>query len=120
MALKSKTAGAHADGGGLYLVVRETGERLWAFRFTAPDGKRAQMEFGRAGDKPGDLSLSEARDQAREYRLALKKDGTDPRHKKQAEAKGDKTFKKYAEEKYPGWCVGKNKYEEKAWGRSIR
>ena len=118
--VKSKTAGAHADGGGLYLVVRETGERLWAFRFTAPDGKRAQMEFGRVGDKPGELSLSEARDQAREYRLALKKDGTDPRHKKQAEAKGDKTFKEYAEEKYPGWCVGKNKDEEKAWVRSIR
>jgi hypothetical protein len=46
------------------------------------------MEFAKVGDKPGELSLTAARDQAREYRLALKKDGVDPRHKKQIEAKG--------------------------------
>jgi integrase len=118
--VNSKTPGAYADGGGLYLLVRETGQRIWAFRFTAPDGKRAQMEFAKVGDKQGELSLTKARDQAREYRLALKKDGTDPRHKKQAEAKGSKTFKEYAEEKYPGWCVGKSEEEENQWERSIR
>ena len=91
--VKSKQPGAYADGGGLYLVVRESGERAWAFRFTAPNGKRGQMEFAKVGDKSGELSLTAARDQAREYRLALKKDGVDPRHKKQIEAKGGKTFK---------------------------
>jgi hypothetical protein len=49
--VKTRKPGAHADGGGLYLHVRESGERIWAFRFTAPDGKRAVMEFAKAGDK---------------------------------------------------------------------
>jgi hypothetical protein len=111
--VKSKQPGVRADGGGLYLVVRESGERVWAFRFTAPDGKRGQIEFAKVGDKPGELSLTAARDQAREYRLA-KKDGVDPRHKKQIEAKGGKTFKDYAKKKYPGWCMGKHKDEPKS------
>jgi hypothetical protein len=75
--VKSLQAGVHADGGGLYLVVRESGDRVWAFRFTDVDGKRAQMEFGRVGDSAaGDLlTLSSARNKAREYRVALKRDG---------------------------------------------
>jgi integrase len=117
--VKSKQPGAHADGGGLYLIVRESGERVWAFRFTAPDGKRAQMEFAKVGDKEGELSLTEARDQARQYRLALKKDGIDPRHKKHVEAKGGKTFKEFAEEQYPLWCKGLSVEELKQWQRSI-
>src|SRR5437870_3550238 len=50
--VKSLQAGVHADGGGLYLVVRG-GDRVWAFRFTDPEGKRAQMEYARAGDRDG-------------------------------------------------------------------
>jgi hypothetical protein len=42
-----------------------------AFRFTAPDGKRAAMESAKLGDKDGQLGLSEARDRARAYRLAV-------------------------------------------------
>ena len=45
--VKSLQAGVHADGGGLYLVVRESGDRVWAFRFTDPEGKRARMAFTR-------------------------------------------------------------------------
>lgn len=116
--VKSLKDGVHADGGGLYLVVRPTG-RMWQFRFTAPDGKRAAMEFARVGDKEGELSLTEARDQARAYRLALKKDGIDPRHKKQLALNGDKTFKEFAEEQYPDWCKGLSSEEEKQWARSI-
>jgi integrase len=118
--VKTLKAGAYADGGGLYLHVRDSGERVWAFRFTPPVGKRAVMEFAKVGDKDGQLGLSAARDQAREYRLALKKDGIDPRHKKQLAAKGDKTFKEHWEEKYKGWCAGKHKDEEKSWERSLR
>jgi integrase len=113
--VKTKKAGAHADGGGLYLHVRESGDRLWAFRFTAPDGKRAVMEFAKVGEMP----LTEARDQARQYRLALKKDGIDPRHKKQIESKGGKTFKEFADEQYPSWCKGLSVEEQKQWKRSI-
>src|SRR5260370_8281598 len=86
--VKSLQAGVHADGGGLYLVVRESGDRVWAFRFTDLDGKRAQMEFARIGDRDsaaGDvLTLSSARNKAREYKAALKRDGVDPRVKKRA------------------------------------
>ena len=44
--VKSLQAGVHADG-GLYLAVRESDDR--AFRFTDLEGKRAQLEFARAG-----------------------------------------------------------------------
>ncbi|WP_035718578.1 MULTISPECIES: integrase arm-type DNA-binding domain-containing protein [Bradyrhizobium] len=67
--VKSLQAGVHADTGGLYLVVRRSGDRVWAFRFTDPEGKRAQMEFARAGDRDsagGDvLTLSSAREGTR-------------------------------------------------------
>jgi integrase len=120
--VKSLQAGNHADGNGLYLVVRDA-DRAWAFRFTAPDGKRAQMEFAKAVDKAtgraDEMTLKEARDAARDYRIALKRDGIDPRVKKRAIAIGGKTFKQYAEEKYPGWCIGKCADEPKQWQRSI-
>ncbi|MBW5434562.1 DUF4102 domain-containing protein [Bradyrhizobium canariense] len=120
--VKSKQPGAHADGGGLYLIVRDTGERVWGFRFTAPDGKRAMMEFGAVGDKPGELTLTAARDQAREYRLALKKDGADPRHKKQLAAKGDMTLETYWKAKAAEWLRGRSGQNEEvlAWARSLR
>ena len=74
--VKSLQPGSHADGGGLYLIVREGGDRTWAFRFTALDGKRAQMEFAKPGDRDGGdmLTLSSAREHAREYRVGLKRD----------------------------------------------
>src|SRR5260370_34709966 len=84
--VKSLQAGVHADGGGLYLVVRESGDRGGAFRFTGLDGKRAQMEFARIGDRDsaaGDvLTISSARNKAREYKVAFKRDSLDPRVKK--------------------------------------
>jgi hypothetical protein len=117
--IKSLQPGAHSDGGGLYLVVRDSGERVWAFRFTDLDGKRAQMEFAKAGEratgKPGEESLQEAG----EYRVDLRRNGIDPRAKKRA-VQGGRTFKKFAEEHYPSWCKGLHKDEPKAWERSIR
>jgi integrase len=122
--VKSLQAGVHADGGGLYLVVRESGERVWAFRFTGLDGKRAQMEFAKVGDRDsasGDvLTLSSARDKAREYKVALRRDGVDPRVKKRAAIQGGKTFIAFAEEQYPIWCRGLSEEELKQWQRSMR
>src|SRR5256714_12297427 len=122
--VKSLQPGVHADGGGLYLAVRKSGERVWAFRFTDLQGKRAQMEFARAGDRDsasGDiLTLSSAREKARDYKVALKREGIDPRVKKRATAQGGKTFKEFAEEQYPDWCQGLSKEELKQWQRSIR
>ena len=95
---------------GLYLVVRESGDRVWAFRFTDLEGKRAQMEFARAGDRDGAsgdiLTLSSAREKARDYKVALKREGIDPRVKKRATAQGSKTFKEFAEEQYPFGAKG--------------
>jgi Arm DNA-binding domain len=103
--VKSLQPGVHADGGGLYLVVRESGDRAWAFRFTDLDGKRAQIEFAKIGDRDsaaGDvLTLSSARNKAREYKVALKRDGVDPRVKKRATTRLGKAFKEFAEEQYP-------------------
>jgi len=122
--VKSLQAGVNADGGGLYLVVRESGDRVWAFRFTDLEGKRAQMEFARAGDRDGAsgdvLTLSSAREKARDYKVALKREGIDPRVKKRATAQGSKTFKEFAEEQYPDWCQGLSEEELKQWQRSIR
>lgn len=112
--LKTLSSGAYADGGGLYLVVRDSGDRVWAFRFTALDGKRAQMEFG----KLADYTLSAARDKAREYRLGLKA-GTDPRAKKALDQQDATTFKEFADAQYPDWCKGCSAEEEKQWRRSI-
>jgi len=64
--VKTLKAGAYADGKGLYLHVTDAGDRAWAFRFTAPDGRRAVMEFA----KVTDLGLSAAREQALAYHLA--------------------------------------------------
>lgn len=122
--VKSLQAGVHADGGGLYLVVRESGDRVWAFRFTDFKGKRAQMEFAKAGDRDtasGDvLTLSSARDKARDYKVTLKREGVDPRVKKRAIARGSKSFKEFAEEQYPVWCQGLCEEELKQWQRSVR
>ena len=122
--VKSLQAGVHADGGGLYLVVRESGDRVWAFRFTGLDGKRAQMEFARAGDRDSASNdvptLSSAREKARDYKVALKREGIDPRVKRRATAQGSKTFKEFAEEQYPDWCQGLSEEELKQWQRSIR
>ena len=71
-------------------MARESGDRVWAFRFTDLEGKRAQMEFARAGDRDsasGDvLTLSSAREKARDHKVALKREGIDPRVKKRATA----------------------------------
>jgi integrase len=84
------------------------------------------MEFAKVGDRDSPdkltltLTLSTAREIARDFKVALKRHGIDPRFKKQLAAKGTLTFKDYAEQKYPGWCVGKSKDEPKQWMRSIR
>jgi integrase len=64
-------AGYHADGGGLYLQVSESGARSWIFRYQR-DGRRREMGLG----SESALGLSDARQSASEQRklLALGKD----------------------------------------------
>jgi len=58
-AVKRMGAGMHADGGGLYLVVDDTGARRWALRTTV-HGRRREIGLGPVSL----LSLKDAREQA--------------------------------------------------------
>ncbi|WFU09094.1 tyrosine-type recombinase/integrase [Rhizobium sp. CB3090] len=76
--------GMHCDGGNLYLQVTEgaTGNRRqsWIFRYKLPGQKYREMGLGSAND----ISLSEARDIARDYRR-MTAIGQDPIEQRNAE-----------------------------------
>lgn len=73
-ALKVKSAkpGRHADGDGLYLLVKDSGSRSWMLRVQV-DGKRRDIGLGSASV----LGLADAREKAAEMRK-LAKSGLDP------------------------------------------
>ncbi|WP_234893158.1 Arm DNA-binding domain-containing protein [Sphingobium yanoikuyae] len=60
------------DGGGLYLLVRPTGSRLWRMKYRF-DGKEKLLSFGRYPE----VTLAEARLRRAEAKLALAR-GEDP------------------------------------------
>ncbi|EIC2842513.1 integrase arm-type DNA-binding domain-containing protein, partial [Escherichia coli] len=62
------------DGGGLFLLVKPSGSKLWRFSYYRPsDKKRILLSFGSLDD----VSLADARKRRSEYR-ALISAGTDP------------------------------------------
>lgn len=65
--VKNAKPGRHADGHGLYLVVRDSGSRAWVLRAQV-EGKRQDLGLGSA-DR---VSLSQARAKASELRAKLK------------------------------------------------
>ncbi|WP_034158700.1 tyrosine-type recombinase/integrase [Sphingomonas sp. ERG5] len=65
--VKNAKPGRHADGQGLYLLVRETGSRSWVLR-TQMGGKRQDLGLGSAAR----LSLAQARTKASELRARIK------------------------------------------------
>jgi integrase len=67
--------GRHADGGGLYLLVKDKGARSWVFRYKIA-GKGRDMGLG-AAIGPAALSLAKAREKASDL-LRLVKAGKDP------------------------------------------
>jgi integrase len=79
-------AGAHPDGGGLFLNVRPDGRASWSLRYTAPTGKGRELGCGvahRASIAQAGASLTDARDAADRARRLLR-DGIDPlEHKRQ-------------------------------------
>ena len=86
LAVKNAKAGRHADGGGLHLLVKETGARSWVYRFMLK-GKARDVGLG-AASGPEAISLATARDKAAALRLQVKA-GIDPlaeRHREAAEA----------------------------------
>ncbi|MEB0281659.1 tyrosine-type recombinase/integrase [Sphingomonas sp. 10B4] len=80
--VKNAKAGRHADGGGLHLLVKDTGARSWVFRFMLK-GRSRDIGLGAAG--PDGISLSAARDLAAALRLKVKA-GIDPLEERQREA----------------------------------
>lgn len=111
VALPKLPDGAHADGGGLHLLVRGT-SRSWVFRYTAPDGVRRNMGLGSIES----VSLAQARAHAAALRAKVKDpmaptDPLDARRAARAAAAVEKarrmTFKQCAlacfEALRPGW-----------------
>jgi len=90
--------GRHSDGGGLYLVVSETGSRKWLFIFRR-EGKQREMGLGPAAG-PTAVSLSDARTRAAECRSLLVA-GLDPivirRERKSMAAEVQTTFGEFAD-----------------------
>lgn len=77
--VKNAKAGRHADGQGLYLLVKETGARSWVYRYML-NGKARDLGLSRcpeaialmAKSGGGDLTLAQARDVANIYRMKVK------------------------------------------------
>lgn len=82
LAVKNAKPGRHADGGGLHLLVKETGARSWVYRFMLK-GKSRDIGLGAAGQ--GGISLSDARTARDALRLKVKA-GIDPLEERQREA----------------------------------
>jgi integrase len=98
-----KEPGRHADGGGLYLIVDESGTKRWAFFFRW-QGRRREMGLGGLIS----VSLAEARGLAEDSRKLLAR-GLDPivELRRRRSPKAVPTFGKFAEaliaDMAPGW-----------------
>ncbi len=75
MAVKNAKPGRHADGGGLHLLVKETGARSWVYRFML-NGKSRDVGLGAASGTDA-ISLANARNAAAALRVKVKA-GIDP------------------------------------------
>jgi integrase len=82
LAVKNAKPGRHADGGGLHLLVKESGTRSWVYRFML-NGKSRDIGLGAAG--PNGMSLADARDARDALRLKVK-GGIDPLEERQQQA----------------------------------
>jgi integrase len=110
-------AGEHNDGGGLYLVVRESGAASWKFKFTL-FGQATKMGLGSLSER----SVEEAREVAHKFRR-LVRDGKDPRNERTAagvlgHVKSTPPFKPFAHELLAK-LVFKNDKSRACWKRTI-
>lgn len=86
LSVKNAKPGRHADGGGLYLLVKDSGARSWVFRFMLR-GTARDLGLGPASGQDA-VSLQDARIEAGKLRAEVK-GGVDPlleRERKAAEA----------------------------------
>jgi hypothetical protein len=78
---KTTKIGRHADGGGLYLLVRSHDAKFWEAHFTLR-GKRRSMGGGPATERNA-IRLADAREWARQVQAAVR-EGRDPIAERQA------------------------------------
>ena len=90
--VKHAKPGRHADGNGLYLLVKKSGARSWVYRFMLR-GKSRDLGLSRCPeavalmkrDDTHELTLAQARDIATIYRLKVRA-GIDPLEERQETA----------------------------------
>lgn len=115
--VKGKLApGWHADGGNLFLRVRETGTRSWFFRYKVA-GRVKEIGLG----SPTDRKLKDVRQLAADMRSALA-NKTDPSDVLKAPEEAEaKTFKAYAEELVAAKVIGfRNAKHIQQWTNTLR
>ena len=106
--------GKYADGGGLYLVVADSGSRKWVFRFTR-DGKAREMGLGAASGG----TLADARHKAAEAQRLIA-DGKDPLSER-AKQNETPTFEKMSEDVIASLEQGfRNEKHRKQWRSTLR
>jgi len=81
--VKAAKPGRYADGGGLHLLVKQTGTRSWVYRFMLR-GRSRDIGLGPASG-PDAISLAGARDLADDLRRKVKA-GVDPLEEREREA----------------------------------
>ncbi|WP_295635910.1 site-specific integrase [Novosphingobium sp.] len=81
--VKNAKPGRYADGGGLQLLVKDTGARSWVYRFMLK-GRSRDIGLGPAAG-PGAVSLTKARDLADDLRRLVKA-GIDPLQQRDQQA----------------------------------
>jgi integrase len=90
LGVKNAGPGRHADGLGLYLLVKPSGARSWLLRVQVA-GRRRDIGLGGLAD----LTLSEARDRAAELRKVARR-GHDPIAERDKDKRPIPTFKEAA------------------------
>lgn len=114
LGVKSAKPGRHADGRGLYLVVRDAGSRSWVARVQM-GGERRDFGLGPA-DK---VSLGDARHAASELRRKLQ-NGEAPVRKVRKVSRKAPTFKHAAIDCHEAMKAGwRNKHHSDSWLSSL-
>lgn len=112
--VKNAKPGTHADGGGLYLVVKPTGSKSWVYRYQA-NGKRRLMGLGSVAD----VSLKQARTKAVAAKAQFQA-GIDAIAARKAPVIADVTFKTlaldYIEDNKGAW---KNAKHVQQWENTL-
>ena len=110
---RAAPSGRHADGGGLYLVVTESGRRNWVLRYQL-NGRRRDKGLG---SYPM-VSLSDARNKAADDRKLIST-GVDPIDAKASE-RPRKTFGEVADDLIASLSAGwRNEKHQKQWPSTL-